>query len=60
MPNLKVFFQAVYVCDSIKRAGAKLNKGVSDKSNLIKWSQDWSLDLWDQVVQEVERGEVGC
>ncbi len=43
--KLKGFFQTVYVCDSIKRAGAKLNKGVGDKSNLIKWSQDWSLDL---------------
>ncbi len=39
---------------SDERAGVKFNKGVGAKSSLIKWSQDWSLDLTNQVVKEVE------
>ncbi len=39
-----------------KRVDSKPNKRVGAKSSLIKWSQDWSLDPWDQVVQEVEEG----
>ncbi len=39
-----------------KRVDSKPNQGVVAKSSLIKWSQDWSLYPWDQVVQEVEEG----
>ncbi len=40
---------------SVKEVGAKLYKWVGAKSSLIKWSQDWSLDPWGQVVQEVAK-----
>jgi hypothetical protein len=48
------------VCDQLKEAGTKLNKGVVAKSGLIEWSQYWSLDLWDQVVHDEVRGGGGC
>ncbi len=41
---------------SVKEAGTKFDKGICAKSSLVKWSQDWSLDPKDQVVQEVEWG----
>ncbi len=53
----KLGFFRQYVCDLVKEVGAKINRGVGAKNSLIEWIQDWSLDPWDQVVQEVERGE---
>jgi hypothetical protein len=55
MPNVKFFFQTVSVCDQLKKLEPSLTKQLVPNVVLIKWSQDWGLDLCDPVVQEVQR-----
>jgi hypothetical protein len=44
MPSQKFGFLDSMCLWLVKYVGAKLYKAVSDKSSLIKWSQDWDLD----------------